>query len=97
MKLTLEEIRKKEVINIIDGSSFGLADDVSFETETKEVTGIIVRNRPNFFGREDGVFIGWEEINTFGKDIILVKTEQKGKLHKREENIFQKLLNFFLY
>lgn len=98
MLLTLEEIREKEVVNITDGSSFGYADDVVIDTETKKVTAIIIKGRFRFFGilgREDDISIMWSEIDTIGRDIILVKTARKGKMHNEKQNILQKFLNIF--
>lgn len=99
MQLTLEEICEKEVVNIADGSCFGYADDILIDTETKEVVAIIIKGRQRLFGllgREEDISISWNRIDTIGKDIILVKTEQKRRAYGRKDNIFQKILNIFL-
>lgn len=100
MQLSFGELREKEVVNTADGSCFGYADDIVIDTKTKEIVAIVIKGRFRFFGifgREDDVFIKWDEIETIGKDIILVKTEQKGKLHNEKQNIIQKFLNIFFY
>ncbi|MBR5310373.1 MAG: YlmC/YmxH family sporulation protein [Oscillospiraceae bacterium] len=99
MQITIEEMRRKEVINMPDGSCFGFADDVVIDTETRKVSAIIIRGKPRFFGifgREEDVKIGWEEIETIGKDTILVQTKIKMTNFKENENIFQKFFNIFL-
>ncbi|MBQ7874017.1 MAG: YlmC/YmxH family sporulation protein [Oscillospiraceae bacterium] len=98
MRLTLEEIRRKEVVNIIDGTCFGFADDVAIDTETKKIVEIIIRGRLRLFGllgKEEDISIGWNEIDTIGRDIILVKTERKGKMHNRKDSFLQKFFNIF--
>lgn len=100
MFVTFEEICGKEIINVKDGSSFGYADDILFDTEIRKITAFIIKGKPKFFGffgREEDISISWDKIETIGKDIILVKTEQCGRIHNKKENIFQKFLNFFLY
>ena len=99
MQITTEEMRKKEVINMPDGSCLGFADDAVIDTETRKVSAIIVRGKPRFFGilgREEDLKISWEEIETIGKDTILVKTKIKRKDFNKNENFFQKILNIFL-
>ena len=97
MFVTFEEICGKEIINVKDGSSFGYADDILFDTEIRKITALIIKGNPKFFGREEDISISGDKIETIGKDIILVKTEQCGRIHNKKENIFQKFLNFFLY
>ena len=99
MLTTFGEILEKEVINVLDGSSFGFPGDVLFDTETRKTAAIIIRGKPGFFGifgREEDFVINWDKIETIGKDIILVKTEECGRIHKEKINILQKFLNFFL-
>ncbi len=96
MKLTLEEICKKEVINLLDGTCFGFADDIVIDTETKQVISIVMKGEGSFFGifgREEAVFLPWERIKTIGKDTILVETDQKRAPIKQKANLFSKILN----
>mgnify|MGYP003501088977 CR=1 FL=1 len=99
MLTTFGEILEKEVINVLDGSSSGFPGDVLFDTETRKIAAIIIKGKPGFFGifgREEDFVINWDKIETIGKDIILVKTEECGRIHKEKINILQKFLNFFL-
>ena len=100
MFITFEEICRKEIINTLDGKSFGFANDILFDSETRKITAIIVKNHPKFlgiFGREEDFSIGWDKIETVGKDTILVKTDQCSKIYNEKESLFKKFLNFFLY
>ena len=50
MKITLEEIRRKAVVNTLDGACFGYADDLVADTETKLVLALLIRGRSKLFG-----------------------------------------------
>ena len=97
---TFGKICEKEIVNILDGRSLGFAGDILFDYETRKIAALIVKGKPKFFGifgREEDISIGWDKIETIGKDGILIKTEQYSKITNEKENIFQKFLNIFLY
>lgn len=99
MRLGFEEICEKEVINISDGACFGYARDIIFDTETREICALVIKGNKKFFGifgREEDVMISWNEIETIGKDTILVKTSQKRKIITEKSNFFQKFFDIFL-
>ena len=94
------EICGKEIINTLDGSSLGFAGDIVFDTESRKTAALIIKGKPKFFGifgKEEDIYIGWEKIETIGKDTILVKTEQCSKINNEKINIFEKIFNIFLY
>ncbi|MBQ2898279.1 MAG: YlmC/YmxH family sporulation protein [Oscillospiraceae bacterium] len=100
MLITVGELCEKEVVNTLDGTSFGLADDILMDTESRKAVAIIIKGKPGFFGfpkREEEISIPWDKIETIGKDIVFVKTEQSGRLHNKKENFIQKFFNFFFY
>ena len=100
MLINVGEICEKEVVNTLDGTSFGLAGDVIIDTENRKAVAIVIKNRPGFLGfskREEEISIPWDKIETVGKDIIFVKTEQSGRIHNKKENFIQKFLNIFFY
>ncbi len=100
MLIGFEEICKKEIINTFDGSSFGFAEDIIFDTETRKIAALIIKRKPKFFGifgNAETFSIGWEKIETIGKDTILVKIDFMGKIYNEKESFLKKFLNFFLY
>lgn len=100
MLTTFEEICEKEVINVIDGSSLGFAGDIIFDTETRKIAALTIKSKPNFFGlfgKNEDISIVWNEIETIGKDTILVKTERCKCIHDEKEGFFHKFFNFFFY
>lgn len=101
MKITLEEIRRKAVVNMLDGACFGYADDLIADTETKQVLALLIKGRLKLFGilgREDDVLIPWEKIDTIGKDTILVRAENVTESAGRFSGgggIIEKILGIF--
>lgn len=78
MICSLTELRSKNVINIVNGENMGLADDISIDTRTSTVTGIILYGRPciwGIFGKREKLHILSSQIKLIGKDVILVSLE----------------------
>lgn len=100
MLTTVSEICKKEVVNVLDGTCFGFADDILIDTETRKTAAIIIRGKPKFFGffgSGEDISVGWDKIQKVGEDIILVKTENLGKIYNENESFLKKFLkNFFI-
>ena len=97
MFLTASELCKKEVVNILDGTCFGFADNVLVDTETRKIIAIIIYGKPKFFGifsGEEDISIAWDKIERVGEDIILVKIENICKMHNEKESFLKKFLNF---
>ncbi len=100
MRLTLGELKEKEVINLSDGSCFGYTGDVLIDTETKTVLALVIKGRAKLFGlfgREDDVMISWEKIETIGTDVILVRIgpDYIPKKQQKRNNFIEAISNFF--
>lgn len=72
METTFNEIRAREIINIYDGKRLGRAQDIVFEKETGQVSGIIVPGVSKFLRKSDDIFIPITKIKRIGDDVILV-------------------------
>jgi YlmC/YmxH family sporulation protein len=86
MRIRMQELRAKEVINLNDGSSFGFIDDMLIDTESEKVLALVIGGKLRFFGllgREEEILIGWEKVESIGRDTILIRSdvirEQKRK------------------
>ena len=76
MSISTEELKEKEVINILSGEKLGYADDFEIDTETGKVMALVILGRNRFFGlfgREDNIVIPLSEIKLIGHDTILVE------------------------
>ncbi len=89
MICSLTELRSKDVINIVNGENLGLADDISIDTKTSAVTGIILYGKPcilGIFGKRERLCIPNSMIRLIGKDVILVSIENSAdmcRLHNK--------------
>ena len=71
MVCTLEELRSKDVINVVNGENLGRIDDLQMN-----VTALILYGRPRLwgiFGPRDNCIIDFRQIRLVGKDVILVE------------------------
>ena len=68
--------RKKDVVNIPDGSKLGYVTDLEFDDVAGKICTIIVSNNRNnlcsFFCENQCFVIPWNKIVRVGDDIILV-------------------------
>lgn len=76
MVCRLEDLRKKEVIDIITGERLGYIDDAEMNIEKSSVQSFVIYGRERLFGilgREDDVVIPCSEIKVVGNDVVLIK------------------------
>jgi YlmC/YmxH family sporulation protein len=74
----IEELARKDVININDGSRLGFVCDVEIDICDGRVKSIIIYGRAKFFGlfgRDEDIIVPWCDIQKIGEDIILVCCE----------------------
>jgi YlmC/YmxH family sporulation protein len=87
LKVSLYDLKQKQVVNVIDGRILGSIDD--FEVDDKEgkiITAIIPSGGSgffSFFGRGEEYIIPWSCIKKVGEDTILV--EYKDDLRHRND------------
>lgn len=78
MVLSFNDLKKREVINVADGRSFGKPIDIKIEFPKGLMTGIVVhgarrRGIAGLFCRSE-IFIEDKNIIKIGGDVILVRT-----------------------
>ena len=88
MPCRLQELRKKEVINLNNGFRIGFVDDLEVDTKNARVISLVVYGRPRLFGlfgRGNDCIIAWEKIRLIGEDAILVDSFVQ-KMPKKAKN-----------
>ena len=72
--ISTADLRKKEIINLCDGSRLGDACDFEFDKCTAQIIGLIIENGGGFLGlgKSDRVVIPWCKIECIGDDTILI-------------------------
>ena len=77
MVCSLDELRKKEVIDMKTGERLGYIDDVRMDTEKSEILSLIIYGGYRFFGlfgKEDDVELPCDSVQVIGNETILVNS-----------------------
>lgn len=75
-RISTQDIKQKEVINIYDGCSLGFVEELEVDLEKGTIEGILVpvqRSPFSFFNRNENRVIRWKDIRRIGDDVILVE------------------------
>ena len=75
-RCTTVSLKKKEIINLCDGSRLGFATDFEFDPKCATLTALLVpRGGCGFLGlgKPEYLFIPWCKIECIGEDTILVR------------------------
>ena len=72
MEISYNELRQKEVVNVLCGKRMGRLTDLIFSSNSKKVLGIVVPSEHKLFRQREDFFIPWENISKIGDDVILV-------------------------
>lgn len=74
--VTLSELQIKEIINVNDGNRLGHFTDLDIDPNSGKINALIVpvkEKQGGFFSKADELVIHWNQIETIGADVILVK------------------------
>lgn len=91
-RISTQDIKQKEVINIYDGCSLGFVEELEVDLEKGTIEGLVVpvqRSAFSLFNRNETRVIRWKDIKRIGDDVILVEvpsvfddTWEENCLHK---------------
>lgn len=87
----IEELCRKDVINIQDGTRLGFAEDVEIDVCDGKVCSLVIYGRAKFFGlfgREQDIVVPWGDIQKIGEDTILVTYEAPFEPPVRHKGLF---------
>ena len=79
--MRIRELRRKEVINIMDGGRLGFVGDVDLRMPDGQTAALIVYGPARFFGlfgRGEEYYVPWDSIQRIGDDIILIDKPSTG-------------------
>lgn len=94
MNCRMGDLRNKEIINVKDGARIGFVSDIELDTQTAELTAVVVYGRLRLFGllgREPDFVIPWKDISLVGDDTMLVNYHRP-ELEKKS-GVFAKFLD----
>lgn len=78
MSLRLQELHRKDVIQLKTGENLGCIDDIVFEEGTARVESVVLYGRRRLFGllgRDEDLVIPWEKLQSIGTDVVMVDAE----------------------
>lgn len=77
-RITFNELRKKDVINICDGARLGNVSEVELESCNGQICSLILTKCNSFFSlkSEQKIVLPWSRLECIGDDTILVKLSQ---------------------
>ena len=76
MESTFSELRKKQIINIVDGKLLGHITDLVIDDNCGKIIGLIVPGNKKIWGifsTNENIFIPYVNICKIGEDVILVE------------------------
>lgn len=94
MICSLEDLKRKEVIEITNGKRLGYIDDAEMDLESSEIRALMIYGRQRLFGflgRDEDVVIPCTDIKVVGSDVILVKLPVGTELSHTSKNEGNKL------
>ncbi len=75
MVCRMDELQRKDVISVKNGSRIGRVGDAEVDTENARLISIVIYGRPKLFGllgHGEDIVIRWCDIEVIGSDTILV-------------------------
>ena len=90
-RCTTVSLRKKEIINLCDGSRLGFATEFEFDPKCATLTSLMVAHGGCGFlglGKPEYLFIPWCKIECIGEDTILVRLS-----HEEEQALISPICN----
>ena len=82
MEISFNDLRNKEIINLMDGSKMGHVVDIVFSGESCKVLGVFIPGEKRFFKKSSEVFIPIEKIRRIGDDVILIRFDTSSLMNK---------------
>lgn len=77
--ISTEEIRDKEIINILDGKSLGYVSDIEIDLQRGKIDALVVPAQRKLFSMFSGgeeYVIKWKDIKRIGEDVILAEVRE---------------------
>lgn len=77
--LKVSDLRLREIVNVFDGKRLGLVQDLDIDLEAGRIKGLLALGSQarflGFLGKDNDIYIAWEQVIRIGTDVILVELE----------------------
>lgn len=75
MEISYNELRCKEVVNLLNGSRMGRITDIIIDKSGNDVLGVVVPGVRKLFRANEDIFVPWGNIDKIGNDVILISLD----------------------
>ncbi len=82
MEIYYNELKNKEVINLVDGSKMGHIVDMVIDSNFGKILGLVVPGEKKIFKKTDDLIIPLEKVRRIGDDVILVRVDLENIMNK---------------
>lgn len=72
LEISYNELRCKEVVNVLNGARMGHVIDMIIDRNGKDVLGVVVPGTRKLFRANEDIFVPWNNIDKIGNDVILI-------------------------
>ena len=74
-RMTLSQLRDKDVINLCNASRLGYINEIEFDSCSGQICSLILCRNGGLlgFGKDDSLMLPWSRIECIGDDAVLVK------------------------
>ncbi len=74
-RMTCTQLRRKDVINLCDGSRLGYFSEIEFDTCSGQICSLVLSRCSGFLGfsKDPALVLPWNRIECIGEDAVLVK------------------------
>ncbi|MGI6343613.1 MAG: YlmC/YmxH family sporulation protein [Bacillota bacterium] len=78
--LRVSELRVREIVNVLDGQRLGYISDLDLDLEAGRIKGLLIVESGRvlgLFGKDNEIYIPWEQVVKIGTDVILVELDEQ--------------------
>lgn len=79
--VTIQSLKEKDIINIVDGKKLGRASDIELNQETMKIISLVIAGESKMFGlkKTSPTIINVKDVVMFGDDCILVNIKDENE------------------
>lgn len=82
----VQDLLRREVINLFSGEKLGFATDIEIDTDTGKIAALILPEKSkgmSLFNKQSDLIVPWQDIQRISDDLIMINTDT-GLLRRQE-------------
>lgn len=96
-RMTLSQLRDKDVINLCNATRLGCIEEIEFDSCSGNICSLILCRNGGFWGwgKNNSLILPWSRIECIGDDAVLVKiTDEELACFESDRSIHKKTRNY---